>query len=108
MALSAGTRLGPYVVESQVGAGAMGEVYKAHDSRLNRTVAIKHVTAERAARFSTEARAIAALNHPNICQIYDLGPDYLVLEYLRGEILRGPVSPDTRRASCIAISSPPM
>ncbi len=94
MALPANTRLGPYVIESQIGAGAMGEVYKATDSRLNRTVAIKHVTADRAARFGTEARAIAALNHPNICQIYDIGPDYLVLEYLRGEMLRGPLSPD--------------
>ena len=94
MSLSAGTRLGPYVIDSQIGSGAMGEVYKATDSRLNRTVAIKHVTAERAARFKTEARAIAALNHPNICQIYDVGPDYLVLEYLQGEVLRGPVSPD--------------
>jgi serine/threonine-protein kinase len=94
MALSAGTRLGPYVIESQIGAGAMGEVYKAADPRLNRTVAIKHVTADRAVRFGTEARAIAALNHPNICQIYDIGADYLVLEYLRGEMLSGPLSPD--------------
>jgi eukaryotic-like serine/threonine-protein kinase len=104
MALSAGTRLGPYVIESQIGAGAMGEVYKARDPRLNRTVAIKHVTAERAVRFGTEARAIAALNHPNICQIYDLGSDYLVLEYLPGEVLRGPLSPDTAVALAIQMA----
>ena len=104
MALPAGTRLGPYVIESQIGAGAMGEVYKASDSRLNRTVAIKHVSADRAARFGTEARAIAALNHPNICQIYDLGPDYLVLEYLPGEVLRGPLSPDTAVALAIQMA----
>jgi serine/threonine-protein kinase len=104
MALSAGTRLGPYVIESQIGAGAMGEVYKASDSRLNRTVAIKHVTADRAARFSTEARAIAALNHPNICQIYDIGPDYLVLEYLQGDMLGGPLSPDTAVALAIQMA----
>ena len=104
MALPAGTRLGPYVIESQIGAGAMGEVYKANDSRLNRTVAIKHVTAERAVRFGTEARAIAALNHPNICQIYDIGPDYLVLEYLRGDMLSGPLSPDTAVALAIQMA----
>ena len=94
MSLTPGSKLGPYTIESQIGAGAMGEVYKAHDARLNRPVAIKLVTADRAQRFRTEARAIAALNHPHICQIYDIGPDYLVLEYLPGETLRGPVSPD--------------
>ena len=70
----------------------MGEVYKAHDGRLNRTVAIKRMIAEDVSRFQSEARAIAAINHPHICQIYDVGPDYLVLEYLQGEPLRGPVT----------------
>jgi serine/threonine protein kinase len=72
----------------------MGEVYKAHDGRLNRTVAIKRLIADDVSRFQSEARAIAAINHPHICQIYDVGPDYLVLEYLQGEPLGGPVSRD--------------
>jgi len=89
-----GARLGPYEIDSLIGAGAMGEVYKARDSRLNRTVAIKRVTVQRIERFAIEALAIAALNHPHICQIYDVGPDYLVLEYLQGDTLRGPLDPD--------------
>jgi serine/threonine protein kinase len=62
----------------------MGEVYKAHDGRLNRTVAIKRIIADDVSRFQSEARAIAAINHPHICQIYDVGPDYLVLGISRG------------------------
>lgn len=81
MLLTPGTRLGPYTIESLIGSGGMGEVYKAHDERLNRTVAIKRLIADDASRFQREARAIAAINHPHICQIYDVGPDYLVLEY---------------------------
>jgi serine/threonine-protein kinase len=82
----------------------MGEVYKARDGRLNRTVAIKRLIADDVTRFQSEARAIAAINHPHICQIYDVGPDYLVLEYLPGEPLRGPVTADeaVRLASQIA------
>ncbi len=94
MLLTPGTQLGPYEIESLIGSGGMGEVYKAHDGRLNRTVAIKRMIAEDNSRFESEARAIAAINHPHICQIYDVGPDYLVLEYLPGEPLRGPVTPD--------------
>src|SRR6187551_3310970 len=94
MSLAPGTKLGPYEIQSLIGTGGMGEVYRAHDSRLNRTVAIKRVPDSHADRFGTEARAIAALNHPHICQIYDVGPDYLVLEYLHGEPLQGPVTPD--------------
>ena len=94
MPLTPGTRLGPYTIESLIGSGGMGEVYKAHDERLNRTVAIKRLIADDASRFQSEARAIAAINHPHICQIYDVGPDYLVLEYLEGEPLRGPVTCD--------------
>jgi serine/threonine-protein kinase len=75
-----------------IGSGGMGEVYKAHDGRLNRTVAIKRLIADDAGRFQSEARAIAAINHPHICQIYDVGPDYLVLEYLEGEPIGGPVT----------------
>jgi serine/threonine-protein kinase len=72
----------------------MGEVWKARDTRLDRTVAIKRLKAEHSARFEHEARAIAALNHPHICQIHDAGPDYLVLEFVEGEPLRGPLRPD--------------
>ena len=77
----------------------MGEVYKARDTRLDRTVAIKVLPApladdpDRASRFEHEARAIASLNHPNICQLYDVGQGYLVLEYIDGQVLRGPVAP---------------
>lgn len=99
--LTPGTRLGPYEIQSLIGAGSMGAVYKAHDPRLNRSVAIKRVTAQRRERFEAEARAIAALNHPHICQIYDIGPDYLVLEYLPGETLRGPATAEDAR--CLAI-----
>jgi len=93
MVLAPGTQLGPYEIESLIGSGGMGEVYKARDGRLNRSVAIKRMIAEDKSRFQSEARAIAAINHPHICQIYDIGPDYLVLEYLEGEQLRGPVAP---------------
>jgi serine/threonine protein kinase len=94
MVLAPGTRLGPYTIEALIGSGGMGEVYKALDGRLNRPVAIKRLIADDTSRFQSEARAIAAINHPHICQIYDIGPDYLVLEYLEGEPLRGPVAPD--------------
>ena len=79
MPLSSGDRLGPYEILTPIGAGGMGEVYRAHDSRLNRDVAIKVSAAQFSERFEREARAIAALNHPNICQIYDVGPNYLVM-----------------------------
>ena len=104
MPLTPGTRLGPYTIESLIGSGGMGEVYKAHDGRLNRTVAIKRLIADNASQFQSEARAIAAINHPHICQIYDVGPDYLVLEYLQGEPISGPVTRDeaVRLASQIA------
>ncbi len=69
----------------------MGEVWKARDERLRRTVAIKRLKTDHAERFEREARAIAALNHPRICQLYDVGPDYLVMEYVAGEILKGPL-----------------
>src|SRR6187401_1953027 len=91
MSLAPGTKLGPYEIQSLIGTGGMGEVYRAHDSRLNRTVAIKRVPDSHADRFGTEARAIAALNHPHICQIYDVGPDYLVMEYIEGDPIKGPL-----------------
>jgi eukaryotic-like serine/threonine-protein kinase len=87
MPVSIGTRLGPYEILARIGRGGMGEVYKAHDPRVGRDVAIK-ISAERfTERFSREAHAIAALNHPNICTLYDVGPDYLVMELIEGPTL---------------------
>jgi len=100
VSLAAGTRLGPYEVLAAIGAGGMGEVYRARDTRLGRDVAIKVLPAafaadpDRLRRFEQEARAIAALNHPNICQIHDIGPGYLVLEFVEGEPLHGPTAVD--------------
>src|SRR5438477_4200464 len=97
MPLAAGTRLGPYEILSPLGAGGMGEVYRARDTRLNRTVAIKVLRAHFAdqpevrQRFEREAQAVSSLNHPNICALYDIGRqdgiDFLVLELLEGETL---------------------
>src|ERR1700733_6106090 len=90
MPISAGDKLGPYEILALIGSGGMGGGWKAHDPRLNRTVAIKRLKGRHSARFEQEARAIAALNHPHICQIHDIGPDYLVLEYIEGQQLKGP------------------
>src|SRR5919108_4049299 len=93
--LSSGVRLGPYDILAPIGAGGMGEVYRARDARLGREVALKVLPevfardAERMARFEREARAVAALNHPNICQLYDVGPNYLVMEFVDG----APIAP---------------
>src|SRR5437867_6395906 len=94
MAHSAGTRVGPYEILAPLGTGGMGEVYRATDTRLGRTVAIKFLHAAHTDRFEREARAIAALNHPHICTLYDIGPDYLVMEYVEGAPLRGPLPPE--------------
>jgi eukaryotic-like serine/threonine-protein kinase len=88
MPLSQGDRLGPYEILALVGQGGMGEVYRAHDPRLRRDVAIKTSLQHFDERFEREARAIAALNHPNICSIYDVGPDYLVMELVEGPTLK--------------------
>jgi len=87
MPLTAGEQLGPYEILSLVGAGGMGEVYRARDTRLGRTVAIKVSHEKFSARFEQEARAISALNHPNICTLHDVGPNYLVMEFVDGETL---------------------
>jgi Tol biopolymer transport system component/predicted Ser/Thr protein kinase len=85
--MNTGDSLGPYRILEKLGEGGMGEVYKARDTRLDRLVAIKQSATEFSDRFEREARAVAALNHPNICQLYDLGPDYLVMEFLEGRPL---------------------
>src|SRR6516165_4498522 len=109
MVLTSGTKLGPYEIVSPLGAGGMGEVYRARDTRLDRTVAIKILPAhladnpEAKQRFDREARAISSLNHPNICILHDVGHqdgiDYLIMEYLEGEtlsdhLLKGPLPPE--------------
>ncbi|HUA57541.1 MAG TPA: protein kinase [Verrucomicrobiae bacterium] len=100
---SAGARLGPYELLEQAGAGGMGRVFKARDTRLDRTVAIKVLSAEFSHRFQAEARAISALNHPHVCALYDIGEQdgaaYLVMEFVEGESLAarlrsGPLSID--------------
>jgi serine/threonine protein kinase len=119
MPLQSGTKLGPYEILSQLGAGGMGEVYKATDTRLNRTVAIKvlpanlSADAERRHRFEREAQTIAALNHPNICTLHDVGRegdiDFLVMEHLEGETLaarleQGPLPLDDALKVAIAVA----
>src|SRR6185503_17003523 len=119
MPLQPGTQLGPYRVLEPLGEGGMGEVHKATDTRLNRTVAIKVLAArfsedlEMRQRFEREAKAIAALNHPHICTLYDVGKDgatdFLVMEYLEGETLaarlaRGPLPLEEALRIAIAIA----
>jgi eukaryotic-like serine/threonine-protein kinase len=104
MALTSGTKLGPYEIVSPLGAGGMAEVYRARDTRLDRTVAIKILPShlsdnpEAKQRFDREARAISSLNHPNICTLYDVGhqngTDYLVMEFLEGETLADRLAKD--------------
>src|SRR6202034_1790995 len=119
MSLASGTKLGPYEIQSPLGAGGMGEVYRARDTRLDRTVAIKvlplHLSAnpELRVRFEREAKAISALQHPHICVLYDVGSqndvDFLVMEYLEGETLytrlaRKPLSTDEALKIAIEIA----
>jgi eukaryotic-like serine/threonine-protein kinase len=99
--LERGERLGPYEILGSIGAGGMGHVYKARDTRLNRLVAIKQSATEFSDRFEREARAVAALNHPNICQLYDVGPAYLVMEFVDGRPL-APVE-GTRKVLDVAV-----
>src|ERR1700693_2916801 len=91
MLLAVGAKLGPYEILALIGKGGVGEVYRARDPRLNRDVAIKVSAAQFSERFEREAKAIAALNHPHICQVYDVGPNYLVMEYVEGTPPKGPL-----------------
>jgi len=88
MTMIIGTRLGPYEILLPIGAGGMGEVYKARDTRLNRVVAIKILKDQFSERFEREARAVASLNHTNISQLYDVGPNYLVMEFVEGAAIQ--------------------
>ena len=116
-----GVRLGPYTILAQLGAGGMGEVYRATDTRLDRTIAVKvlkpHVSesATGVLRFQREARAISKVNHPHICALYDIGEQdgvqYIVMEYLDGEtlahrLLRGPLPLDQACASPSRLPAP--
>jgi tetratricopeptide (TPR) repeat protein len=87
IALAAGVSLGPYRIEGKLGEGGMGEVFRALDTRLGRAVAIKTTQERFSARFEREARAISSLNHPNICTLHDVGPNYLVMELVEGETI---------------------
>src|SRR5450755_1031542 len=89
-----GAKLGPYDIISRLSKGGMGEVWKARVPWLNRDVAIKISAQQFTDRFEREARAIAALNHPNICTLFDVGPNYLVMELVEGEELKGPLPLD--------------
>ena len=104
-----GTRLGPYEVLTKIGEGGMGSVYKARDTRLDRIVAVKQSADAFTERFERETRAIAALNNSHICQLYDVGPNYIVMEYVDGVALPAPMpsatgadmrGPDPGCASC--------
>ena len=88
MTLKPGTQLGPYEIVAPIGAGGMGEVYRARDPRVGRDVAIKVASERFSERFDREVRAVAALNHPNIATLYDVGPNYLVMELVEGETLQ--------------------
>ncbi len=92
MPLAAGTRLGPYEIVAPLGSGGMGDVYKARDTRLDRVVALKVAKDAFTERFEREARAVAALNHPHICQLYDVGPNFLVMEFVEGGPIRPPAT----------------
>jgi serine/threonine protein kinase/Tol biopolymer transport system component len=101
---AAGDQLGPYVLLSVIGEGGMGEVWKARDTRLDRSVAIKFSKSGFNERAEREARAIAALNHPHICTLHDVGPDYLVMEYVDGKPLSGPLPIETGLRYAIQIA----
>src|SRR6188508_2193301 len=95
MNLNPGSRLGPYEIVEAAGSGGMGDVYRAHDVRLDRDVAVKTIKGPFTERFEREARAISSLNHPHICTLHDVGEHdgsgYLVMEYIEGKPVSGPL-----------------
>jgi serine/threonine protein kinase len=99
-----GETIAHYRILAKLGAGGMGEVWKARDTRLVRIVALKRLKPEHSARFEQEARAIAALNHPHICALYDIGPDYLVMEYVEGAPVCGPMPAENALKLAIQIA----
>ncbi len=103
--LASGALLGPYRIVASIGKGGMGEVYRATDMRMGRDVAIKVVAEQFLERFDHEVRAIAALNHPNICTIHDVGPNYLVMEYVDGVPLKGPLPEETALRFALQIAA---
>ena len=105
MELNSGAKIGPYEILSCIGEGGMGQVWKARDTRLDRIVAIKTSHAKFSERFDREARAVAALNHPHICTLYDVGPDYLVMEYVEGAEVKGPMPLDQALKFAIQLAS---
>jgi eukaryotic-like serine/threonine-protein kinase len=105
MPLDPGTHLGPYEILSQLGAGGMGEVYRARDTRLSRDVAIKVSAQKFNERFEREAKVVASLNHPNICALYDIGPNYIVMELVEGESPKGPMALDEALEVCRQIAA---
>jgi serine/threonine protein kinase len=102
MELTPGAKLGPYEIISLIGKGGMGEVWKARDPDLNRDVAIKIAAQQFTGRFEREAHAIAALNHANVCTLYDVGPNYLVMELVEGPTTAKPFQKDSVSALMIA------
>src|SRR5260370_12915033 len=110
--LAVGASLGPYRIESRLGEGGMGEVFRAVDTRLGRAVAIKIAREQFSARFEGEARAISSLNHPSICTLYDVGPNYLVMELVEAETIAarlktGPLPVNTALLYASQIATPP-
>jgi serine/threonine protein kinase len=99
MTLAPGSKLGPYEILAPIGAGGMGEVYRAHDSRIGRDVAIKVSSEQFTDRFTREIHAVAALNHSNVCTLYDVGPNYLVMEPIEGPTLADRIKQGAK--SCI-------
>jgi serine/threonine protein kinase len=104
MPLDPDTQLGPYRIVKAIGRGGMGEVYEARDTRLGRRVAIKFVASEFSDRFIREARAVGGVSHPHICTLHDIGPNYLVMEFVEGKPLRGPLPLGTIREYALQIA----
>lgn len=105
MSLSVGTRLGPYELIERLGSGVIGEVWKAMDTRVDRVVAVKFSGERFSSRLDREAHAVAALNHPNICALFDIAPDFVVMEYVEGSPAHGPMPIDEALAYGVQIAA---